>query len=107
MSLPVIIEAEALGNLADAAEWWAENRDEEQAIRWYEGILAAIDSLADNPDRCVLARENAKADDELRELHYGLGNRPTHRILFVIDPDAVRILSVRHAAQADWQPPRE
>ena len=64
-----------------------------------------IETLADNPSRCILARENHKSDDELRELHFGLGSRPTHRVIFVIDGDAVRVLSVRHAAQDDRDPP--
>jgi plasmid stabilization system protein ParE len=104
MSLPVIIEAEAIANLAQAAKWWAKNRDADQALHWHEGILSAIETLANNPVRCILARENDKSDDELRELHFGLGSRPTHRVIFVIDPDAVRVLSVRHAAQDDWEP---
>ena len=104
MSLPVVVESEARANIVDAASWWAKHRDQDQAIRWYNGILAAIDTLSQHPRRCVLARENAKSDLELRELHFGLGSRPTHRIIFVIDSDAVRVLAVRHAAQDDWQP---
>ena len=49
MSLPVIIEAEAIANLAHAAKWWAKNRDADQALRWHEGILSAIETLADPP----------------------------------------------------------
>ena len=104
MTLPIIIEDEAGANIIEAAAWWAKHRDQEQAIRWYDGILSAIETLEDNPARCVLARENPKSDVELRELHFGLGSRPKHRIIFVIDPDAVRVLSVRHAAQDDWEP---
>jgi plasmid stabilization system protein ParE len=104
MSLPVIIEAEAIANLIQAAKWWANNRDGEQALRWHERILAAIETLADNPGRCILARENAKSNDELRKLHFGLSSRPTHRVIFAIHSDAVCVLSVRHAAQDDWNP---
>ena len=85
-----------------AAKWWAENGDADQALRWHEGILSAIETLADNPDRCVLARENHKSDLELRELHYGVSSPPTHRVIFVIDPDAARVLAIRHVAQRDW-----
>jgi hypothetical protein len=56
------------------------------------------------PQRCPLACENHKSDDELRELHFGLATRPTHRIIFVIDPDAVRVLAIRHVAQDDVAP---
>ena len=101
MSLPVIIEPEAQANLRQALEWWYGNRSQEQALRWYDGIHDAIGALAHNPQRCPLARENHKSDDELRESHFGLQTRPTHRIIFVIDPDAVRVLAIRHVAQDD------
>ena len=85
MSIPVVIEPQAKTDLRQAVKWWAENRSKQQALRWYDGIRDAIATLTDHPQRCVLARENHKSDDELRELHFGLGSRPTH-----------------HAAQDDW-----
>ncbi|MCH7729784.1 MAG: type II toxin-antitoxin system RelE/ParE family toxin, partial [Planctomycetes bacterium] len=60
-----------------------------------------IESLENDPDRCPLARENHRFAYEIRELHFGLASRPTHRIIFSIRPDAVVVLSVRHAAQQD------
>ena len=104
MSLPLIVEPQAKAELDLAVEWWSENRSEEQALRWYDGICIAVESLAENPVRCGFARENSRIEGELRELHFGLGSRPTHRILFVIDPEGVRVISVRHAAQGDWDP---
>lgn len=104
MSLPVLLEPQAISDLRHAVKWWLENRSEKQALRWYDGIRDAIETLAVSPQRCVFARENPKSDAELRALHFGLGSRPTHRVIFVIDPDAVRVLAVRHAAQDDWNP---
>jgi len=104
MRLPVIIQREAEEQIVDSARWWAEHRSAEQAARWYAGIVDAIDTLADNPQRCPLARENPAFPYELRELHFGLGSRPTHRVLFTIRPDAVVVLSVRHGAQQDVTP---
>jgi plasmid stabilization system protein ParE len=101
MSLPVILQREAEDQLVASARWWAEHRSAEQAERWYVGFLETIETLADNPERCPLARENAAFPYELRELHYGLGSRPTHRALFTIRPEAVVVVSVRHAAQQD------
>ena len=103
MTLPVIIQPQAEADLHRNVQWWAEHHDVEQAFRWYDGIHAAIATLAENPDRFVLARENAKSDQELRELHFGLGSRPTHRVIYVVDEDAVRVLAVRHGAQEDSQ----
>ena len=107
MSLDVIVTPRAEDDLRQSTQWWAENRDPEQAGRWWYGILEKIESLAENPDRCPLARENPKHPHELRELHFGLGSRPTHRILFTIRPDRVVIVAVRHAAQDDWNPEDE
>lgn len=104
MSLSVIIMPRAEKDLRQSTSWWARNRSVEQAGRWWDGILAAIESLAKNPRRCPLARENHQHPYELREHHFGLGSRPTHRILYTIRPDAVVILTVRHASRRDVSP---
>jgi len=104
MTLPVIVEPQAEADLHRNVAWWAEHRDIDQAFRWYDGIHKAIATLAENPERFVLARENAKSDEELRELHFGVGSRATHRVIYVVDDDAVRVLAVRHAAQEDAEP---
>jgi plasmid stabilization system protein ParE len=69
--------------------------------RWYAGFSDAIRSLTENPERCPLAPENGRFPYEIRELHYGLGSRPTHRAVFTIRPDMVLVLTIRHAAQAE------
>jgi len=102
MSLRIVFQREAKANLRHAVAWWSENRSPEQAIRWLDGIYEAIAKLSRNPERCAVARESRKAGEELRELHFGLGSRPSHRIIFVVDPEVVRILAIRHAAQDDW-----
>jgi plasmid stabilization system protein ParE len=73
----------------------------QQAARWYAGFSDAIAALAQNPERCPLAPENGCFPYEIRELHYGLGSRPTHRAVFTVRPDMVLVLTIRHAAQAD------
>jgi plasmid stabilization system protein ParE len=60
MSLRVIILPEAEPNILASADWWAKNRSVEQARRWYNGILEAIHSLQDNPERCPCAREDER-----------------------------------------------
>jgi plasmid stabilization system protein ParE len=101
MKYTVVITHPAEIELATNAQWWAEHRSVDQAIRWYEGFLAAIQSLERNPDRCPLARENDRFDVEIRELHYGLGGRPTHRAVFNVEGNRVLVLTVRHGAQRD------
>ncbi|MFM8539276.1 MAG: type II toxin-antitoxin system RelE/ParE family toxin [Planctomycetaceae bacterium] len=74
------------------------------AIRRTVGTLvrrhsSAIASLADQPDRCPKALEDGDFPYPLRELHFGLGSRPTHRAVFTIVHETVVVLTVRHAAQ--------
>ena len=41
---------------------------------------------------------------EVRQMTYGLGSRPTHRALFVIRPDMVYVIAIRHLAQRAVSP---
>lgn len=101
MSYRVVFTQRAEQELEQAADWWAEHRSGVQAARWYEGFSDAIAALAENPLRCPLAPENGLFPYEVRELHYGLGPRPSHRAVFTIRPDLVLVLTIRHGAQAD------
>ena len=101
MSYEVYVTAKADRQLEDAARWWAEHRSVERAERWYDGFVLAIRGLANNPERCPLARENSNMPIEIRQLPYGLGRRKTHRAIFAIRPDRVVVYAVRHLAQRD------
>jgi hypothetical protein len=57
--------------------------------------------LEQNPDRCALAPENDRFPYEIRQLNFGIGRKPTHRLVFTIRPKEVVILRVRHLAQQD------
>jgi len=99
--------SEAAEAEVEALYLWILRRSPERAAAWYEGLLAAINSLADFPRRCPLARENDRFDQEIRQLLYGTA-RSACRILFTIleptgaeDEPTVRILHIRHAAQRD------
>ena len=104
MNLDVVVMPRAERDLRESTKWWAENRSPVQAGRWWDGILEAMETLSENPQRCPLARENEKHPYELRELPFGLGSRPTHRVLFTIRPEKVVVVAVRHAAQQDFEP---
>jgi plasmid stabilization system protein ParE len=97
----VVLENRAEVQFQKAALWWAEHRSIEQADRWTREFTIAIDSLENNPQRHSHARENPLHEKELRQILFGLGRRPTHRAIFYIDGDVVRIVSVRHVAQGD------
>jgi plasmid stabilization system protein ParE len=104
MSYQVSLTEQAHRDLLESCAWWAENRSAEQAERWYDGFAKAIRSLATKPENRPLAPENEAFPYELRQLHYGLGKRPTHRAVFTIRPDTVLVLRVRHLAQKPLSP---
>ena len=104
MNYRVTILPVAKRQLLEQALWWSENRSVEQAYDWLEGFEQALASLATNPGRCVLARENDALDVVIRELHYGLRRKATHRAVFEIRNDEVLVYSVRHLAQRDLKP---
>lgn len=67
---------------------------------WFHGLVDAIDSLAEMPDRCALAPENQLVAPTIRQLLYG--KRPhVRRVLFTMVDNTVRVLTIRHAAQGD------
>ena len=104
MTYRVTILPRAKQQLLEQALWWSENRSAEQALRWLEGFEQALASLADNPERCITARESDAFDAVIRELRYGLRHKATHRAVFEIRADEVIVLSVRHLAQRDLTP---
>ena len=101
MTHAVVFTRRADRELDEAADWWATHRSVNQATRWYAGFSEALASLAVNPERCPLAPESSRFPYEIRELHYGLGSRPTHRALFTIRRDLILVVTIRHAAQAE------
>ena len=47
----------------------------ETGLRWFQGLHEAVATLADSPQRCALAPENAVFPFEVRHLLYG--RKPT------------------------------
>jgi plasmid stabilization system protein ParE len=95
----VIISGPAELDIEEAYAWWKQNRSEEQANRWYTGILAEIRSLSKMPERCSMAEERDLLSQGVRQLLFGLGRRATHRAVFAIEGDTVIVLRVRHTSQ--------
>jgi plasmid stabilization system protein ParE len=104
MTYRVLVTEKAQQDLESACAWWAQNRSHEQAQRWYAGFAAAIRSLAQEPERHPRAQESESSALELRQLHYGLGRRRTHRAVFVVRENMVVVLRVRHLAQDQIAP---
>ena len=104
MNYHVTILPRAKSQLLAQAEWWATNRSVDQALRWLAGFEQVLESLSENPDRCSVARENDAFEAVIRELHYGLRNKFTHRAVFEIREDEVIVYAIRHLAQNDLTP---
>ena len=80
-----------------------EQRSPENAEKWFDGLIDAIESLHKSPKRCSLALENEVFLEEIRQLLYGKG-RNTYRILFTVSEQVVDVLHIRHSARQLLEP---
>jgi plasmid stabilization system protein ParE len=64
-------------------------------------IYKAFRTLEFMPEGCPLVPESGLSRSGIRQLFFGIGKQPTHRVIFFNDKDAdtVTILRVRHHAQ--------
>jgi plasmid stabilization system protein ParE len=99
--LRLIITEPAKADIHAAFVWWRDHRDPRQAERWYRDVYAKMLTLEQNPLRYPKAPEYDLLPEGVRQLNFGIGSRPTHRILFTVADDVVTVLRVRHVAQAD------
>ena len=104
MTYLVMLTDRAHVEMEAAFSWWAEHRSQAQAAQWYNAFADAIESLANDPDRCPISRENNQFPYEIRDLYFGIGRRRTHRAVFTIRKDLVLVLAIRHLAQQDLSP---
>ncbi|MFZ4575274.1 MAG: type II toxin-antitoxin system RelE/ParE family toxin [Phycisphaerales bacterium] len=93
----VVFRPEARDEALDAAAYLAEHGSPEIALRWYEGLEAAIASLVHMPTSHAYAREHgAFLGVELRQIVF-----KSHRLIFTIRGEEVHVLHIRHMARAD------
>lgn len=90
---------------AEAALFWMLGKSPERAGDWYKGLLDAIATLSEMPQRWPVARNQRGDLCELRQLLYGR-RRSAYRVLYNIlesqdadDQPVVRVLHVRHASR--------
>lgn len=82
----------------DLAYRWYRERNPELADRWFRGLMNAIATLQEKPQRCTLAVEYEIFSEEVRQLLYGKAKN-VYRVLFTIRDTTVYVLFVRHSAQ--------
>ncbi len=103
MKYPVLFVQRAEQNILAALTWYQKNAPDVSA-RWHKSLNSTLRRLRENPDRFPLAHETETFPYRLREVLFGAGRRKTHRILFVVRPNAVVIYAIRHVAQNDFDP---
>jgi len=69
------------------------------ADHWFDGLVEATESLCLHPRRCARAVESGRFKREVRQLLY-----KSHRVLFSITDDEVRVLFVHHTARKPRRP---
>ncbi|MDA1229360.1 MAG: type II toxin-antitoxin system RelE/ParE family toxin [Planctomycetota bacterium] len=89
----------AIAELRSIVLWWSDHHSTEQAGRWLIGMEAAIAGHSNDSDPHRQAFEADSFPFEVRELHFGIKRRKTHRVVFAIRDDVVRVYSIRHLAQ--------
>ena len=102
MKHKLIIQPPALADLDEAYRWIAQ-RSPENAARWFNRFVEALQTLERFPGRCGVAPESEQIGQEIRQLLYGRRGG-AYRALFVVRDDEVHILHIRHAARNSMTP---
>lgn len=105
MGLEVRVTGPAKNDIWSNYRWWGDNRSPEQAVRWFLQIDAIIPTLSDSAERHPHATEPALRAMGVRQVAFGLGRRPTHRILYGITDNVVVVYRVRSLKQDAIGPP--
>lgn len=86
---------------ADGAALYIRQYSPKAASRWFDGLMRAVLSLEEMPQRCARAPEAEILGVDLRQLLYGK-LRSVYRIVFRVyeEPEpVVRVVAIRHGAR--------
>jgi len=100
----VQITEPAQDDIDRAFVWWSSRRSQVEARKWYNEIHRAILTLKQMPERCPTVPESKLSVAGVRQLLFGVGTRPTHRIMFVVRSNTVIVLRVRHHSEGELAP---
>jgi plasmid stabilization system protein ParE len=103
MAFRVEISPRAMSDLDEIARYIMQQGSFDQAEEWFNGIIAAIQTLEDLPSRCPVADESADLEQEVHLLLYGKRNRK-YKVYYSIQQKTpstgrVRVFHVRHWAR--------
>jgi plasmid stabilization system protein ParE len=82
---------------------WIRERAPLAAQKWRLGVIAKVDSIANDPFSFRKARESARLPVEVRQALYGK-RRSQYRILYMVEGTRVFILSIRHSFRRPLDP---
>jgi plasmid stabilization system protein ParE len=82
MAFRVDISPRAFNDLDEIARYIKQQASSEQAEEWFNGMIAAIQTLEDLPHRCRVADESEELGQEVRLLLYGKRKRQYEGVLF-------------------------
>ncbi|MFT5419362.1 MAG: toxin ParE1/3/4 [Candidatus Endobugula sp.] len=69
-----------------------EKESPQNAVKWYLGIIEAIEKLDELAERCPIAPEDSDIQKGIRHLIIG-----GYRVLYIVDHETVQVLHVRHS----------
>ena len=103
MDFSVEIEPQAFDDIDELASAIRRGSSFEIAQQWFNGMMAAIASLSEMPERCALAPEAEELGDAIRLLLHGRKNR-SYKIYFKVQRESqtngkVLVFHVRHWAR--------
>ena len=91
MAFQVDIADPALADAEDYVRFIRDvRRETEAASQWFRGLVQAIYSLEELPDRCAVIPEQEDFSHEIRQLIYF-----SHRIIFHVERDKNRVVIYR------------
>ena len=103
MAFRVEISRQAEHDAESILEWLLSQHGGQAGIDWFVRLDDAFASLAQFPERCSIAPEDARFPFEVRQLFYG--RKPhVYRILFTIAGDTVHVLHIRHGRRKPIKP---
>jgi plasmid stabilization system protein ParE len=94
----VRLTAKAEADVESVLRWFHEHPATVAGARWFCRLVAKIDTLETQPQRCAVTAESEDLGLEIRELLFGK-RHGVYRILFRIEERTVHILRVWHGAR--------
>ena len=103
MAFRVEISPRAFNDIDEIARYIQQQSSFEQAEEWFNGIIAAIQTLEDMSSRCPVADESEELGQEVRLLLYGKRNRK-YKVYYsirqrTVSTGTVQVFHVRHWAR--------